>query len=634
MGQNVRIKLLQRLGCNLLAAGFAAAAGADEAAHLPEVLVEAPTAVSVADRLGQTSELDRASLEAGGKADLLSALRGVGGLEIGQSNASTTSRLVLRSAGGGLGQVTLDGVPLFNNFTGFFPLSHYPADLLENATVSRGFGGERFGSRTLGGSINLSSRQLGDGQAFLHTEGGSYGTVRNNLGGGIRNDWGNWTVAAGRTDIFEGVSQAGPDNGASERDNFHMSNALMHWNQDFGRGGWDSSLYFVRSREGMDGPGLLPSRKVGWVDDPRGLLVQETWVAQTHGHYKVSDTWDSSLRLGYTEDRQDGMAGNLLGRRFPMDLTSQLWLGHWENSHRVAINSDPHDAVRLVWGVDAQQQHANSPNHPAGIHSWTNTVASPLARIETEWGDWLASTEVRVDHYDQFGNHALFNAGSGWRLRPDMLLWAKGGTGYRAPAANERLHPLFGSPNLAPERSAGGEIGWRWQVDNRSELSLSGYFQRYDNLIILQQNSLTGLIRTVNASQANVWGSELQARHAWSDAWSSGLSYTYMTSRNPNTGLQIPARPDHQGQLWTEWRVAEPLRLRIDVTMRDGLWGDQLNLIRIKPAAHFNAQLDYQATAKLRLYLRGENLNHDRTPDLQGFGYPGAAVYGGFHADW
>ena len=609
---------------------------AEEAAFsLPEVSVDTQAYPEVAQQLGQTTELNREALDAGNRSDLNGALRALPGLNISQSNASTTTGLTLRGASGGLGLVTLDGVPLFNSFNGYFPLSHYPLDLFDRVEVSRGSGQLSAGSRTLGGSINLSSRDMEHQQAFIHTEGGSYGTLRTNLGGGLHNDWGHWTVAAGRGDIFEGLNQASPRNGATERDNFQMTNGLLHWNRDFRRGSMDSSVYFVRSREGMDGPGLLPTGLPGWMDDPNGLLIQETWVAQNHASYQLNDHWSTALRMGYTQDRQSGEVGTIPRVRFPMNLTSQLWLGHWENNHDWTLGHDTQQELRLVWGVDAQQQHGeNQMIAPSMDNMITNTVISPLARIELEWQDWLASTDMRVDHNDQYGDHTVFSARSGWRLTPGMLLWAKGGTGYRAPAVNERLHPMFGDPNILPETSVGGEIGWRWQANPKDELSVTSYFQHYRNLIVLQRNAITAVTKAGNISQADVWSVELQASHQWNDAWRSGLSYTFMDARNPQNGHQIPWRPEHQGQFWSEWRILQPISLRVDLTFRDGYWVDGDNTLSINPAPHLNININYQVNPKLRVYLRGENINDDRTADLYEFNYVGAAVYGGAHIDW
>lgn len=609
---------------------FNAPALGDNTPQLPTVDVyDAREGLPVTAELAHATTLDRSDLEAGGKADLNGALRYLGGLTLNQAGPSTSTGISLRGAGGGLGLVSLDGVPLFSSFAGFFPLSHFPLDLFDRVDLVRGSGGDRQGSRTLGGTIQLHSRRLQDNDAFLHLEGGSYGTLRTNLGAGQQNALGNWTFLAGRGDIFEGISQAGPQHGGRERDGFQLTNGLLRWDKDFERGSLDSSFYFVRTREQVDGPGILSNGAIGWADDPRGLHINETWVAQTRGRYAVTADWDSLLQIGFTKDRATGVIGQIGPRRFSLDLTSQLWLGRWENTHRFALGSGSKDNLRVVWGVDAQQQHADSSFD--NVVS-TTTVVSPLVRAETEIGAWLANAEARFDHHDPYGDPIVFTLGGGRRLGSDMLLWVKGGTGYRPPAVNERLHPLFGNPSLKPERSAGGEAGWRWQIADKSELSLSGYYQRYHHLIILQYDAPTGATHAANVLDANVWGAEAQARHAWNNTWSSGLSYTFMHARNAATDTPVPIRPAHQGQFWNEFHITQPVTLRIELSFRDDYWLDIANTLKAKPVARLNAQLNYQLSPQWKLYVRGENLNDERSQELNGFGFPGAAVYTGFYA--
>ncbi len=610
---------------------------ADELVSLPDWVISESIEPTEAQLTSVTTHFNRDTLSRLYKPDLNSVLRGLGSVGISQGSPSTATNVILRGASGGLGLVNFDGVPLFGNFTGFFPLSHYPLDLLDKVTVSRGFNGEQNSSRALGGSINLLSRKLSEEKVFLHTEGGSYGTLRNNLGVGTHNLLGDWSFAGGRTDIFQGISQAGPQNGGVEPDNAQMTNAMLNWNKGFDKVNLDSSVYFVETRDDYDGPGFLSKRRLGWKDDPNGLLNQQTWVAQSRASYQVLNNWETALNVGYTQDKQTGRIGTLKTTKQPyccsMDLTSQLWLANWENTHQFAINNSPKDAFKMIWGVDTQHQQGDSIDNKAKDHRLTTHLISPLTRTEWVYGNWLAGAEARYDHYDYFGDHTVFNANIGWRFNPEMLLWLKGGTGYRAPAVNERLHPLFGNPNLLPETNRGGEVGWRWQVNQKSELSLSGYIQHYQNLIVLQQQP-NGVINSLNAKQAQVWGTELQAKHQWSYKWTSGLSYSYMEANDPKTGLDIPGRPNNQGLFWTQYQLLEPVTVKVDLTYRDGYWADAANKLRLQAAPRLNANINYQVNPKLAVYLRGENLNNERTPDLIGFNYLGVGVYGGVNVNY
>jgi outer membrane cobalamin receptor len=99
---------------------------------LPAVQVKASNSDEISASLNQTRYWDRIDLEASNNSDWNQVLRNQASVVLTQSNASSPSGLSFRGAGGGLGLVTLDGVPLFNAFTSYFALSHLPLDFFES----------------------------------------------------------------------------------------------------------------------------------------------------------------------------------------------------------------------------------------------------------------------------------------------------------------------------------------------------------------------------------------------------------------------------------------------------------------------------------------------------------------------
>ncbi|MCX7093582.1 MAG: TonB-dependent receptor plug domain-containing protein [Methylobacter sp.] len=561
------------------------------------------------------NQLNREDLQAAETPNLNAALRTQGGLSLIQGSGQMMTGISFRGAGGGgQGLLTLDGIPLFANFAGFYSLSHYSLDALDKVTVTRGPGGERHGSRALGGAIHLQSRRLQAKDTFLHLEGGSYDTVRSTAGSGVSSQAGDFSAVVGRSDVFSGISQA--QNG-SERDNFGMTHVSGNWSKDFDRGGLDASVYFVRSDEDIDGPGLvLPRRTLGWVDDKRGRFSDETWVAQLRGQYDLASYWNSSLQFGFTQDRQK-MASTRIP---PFTLTSQLLMLDWKNSHRFTLGTHNKNQALVVWGVNSQHQQAlNLP--------MTQTVISPNIRGELITGAWQWSADARSDHGDSYGDHQVFSLGLNRSLPQNMNVWANGGTGYRQPGVSELLHPVFGNPALKGEHSAGGELGWRWQPLPDSEVKVSAYYQNYRQMITLQLDSRTGASRAGNIQEADVWGSEMQSQHRWSSIWESGLNYSYMTTQNPITHRQVPARPEHQSVFWNEVQLLQPLTLRLELTAHSGYWFDVANTVKAHSAARVNVLLKYRLSAKTDVYLRGENITDNRTIELNDFSFNGAAFY-------
>lgn len=593
---------------------FSTGALADDTVSLPSMTIfndevsELPT----------QTQFDRETLQAVEMPDLNNVLKSQPGVGIIQGSGQMMTGITMRGAGGsGQGLFTLDDVPLFGNFAGFFALSHYPLDALENVTVTHGLATEQQGSRTLGGAIHLHTRRFKDGENFLRLEGGSYATLREAAGGGLKTQAGDFSVVVGRSDVFDGISQA---RYGSERDDFGMTHASGNWVKDFGRGSLNASLYFVRSDEKMDGPGVLPNRIIGWVDDKKGQVLDETWVAQLRGEYDFTKYWNSSLQFGFTQDRQK-MVTTLIK---PFAISNQLFMLDWKNTHRLPLDENNQNQALIMWGINTQ--HQNTPNF-----STSQTVISPNVGGELVIGEWKWNADARFDNGDVYGNHQVFSLGVNRSLLHNVNAWMKGGTGYRQPGVSELMNPVYGNQNLQGESNTGGEIGLSWHPLPKSEIKISGYYQNYQQLITLQSDSKTGLVRTNNVAEADVWGAELQTQHRWSARWESGLSYGYMSAVNPITHLSVPSRPEHQGVFWNEVQLLQPLKLRVELNVHGDYWFDVANQIKANTAPRINALLKYQLTPKTDLYVRGENLSNERTPEItSNFNFNGAAFYLGF----
>jgi len=565
------------------------------------------------------NKIDTESLLAIEMPNLNGVLRNQSGLMLNQGSSQMPSSISIRGANGGLGLITLDGVPLFSNFAGHYSLIHYPLDVLAQVSITRGPGGERHGSRTLGGAIHLQSQHLLGKDSFLRLEGGSYDTFRTTVGSGFTSMAGDFSAVAGHTHVYNGINQAQT---GSERDNFSMTHISANWAKEFEQGNLDASLYFVRTKEDIDGPGLVfPRATIGWADDTQGAFTNETWVAQIKGHYALAPHWNSSLQLGFTQDLQK--TKTTLIPEF--SVTNQLFMVDFKNSHRFTLGADNQNQTLMVWGVNTQhQQVVNS--------TVSNTIISPYIRGELLIDAWQWSGDVRFDFAKEHGNQQVFTLGVNRILPHHFRLLANIGTGYREPAMSELMNPFFGNKELKGEHNMGGEIGLHWHPQPESEIKVNGYYQHYRQLILLMFDSQAGQNQSGNVPKVDLWGAELQAQHRWATALKTGLNYTYTDATDALTNLRVPTLAEHQLVFWNEIQLLKPLSFRIELTAHTGYWYDIPNKLRAHTAKRVNALLKYQITPKANIYLRGENITDDQTPELYDFSYNGAGVYLGFRA--
>jgi outer membrane cobalamin receptor len=614
---------------------------------LPEITVVGHPPSDPVKEATSATVLERPDLAASEERELNGVLRGLPGVTLHKGGSGTTgSSLFLRGASSGLGQIMLDGIPLFSTATGTFMLYPVPADALERVEVVRGASGPRYGSQALGGVIRMFTRDGLDDHAFLHVEGGSFGTLSETAGGSLVGERARMTATVSRDDIFEGTSQADPANGNPERDNFQSTQGVLRVAATpFANLDLNGSLLYQRYRSELDTVGLLPNGQFGLVDAPFNKIHEETWMAQTTATAHLLPGWDSTLQLGFTSNRSSPQAplfGNL-------GFDNRLLLANWSNSHMLykSPSSPPSHAkgegnqmdrrLQFTWGGEARYEEGENAFDLPGLKlQGSRGIYAGFAELQGELGPWGGFAGVRVDHYEDFDTHPTVYFGASWWATPTLKLRGSGGYGFRAPSFHERFFiPLYGNPALEPEQGWSGDFGFDWSPTDAARLSVNGFYSRFDDLIqlTLSPRSLT-LFVSENVPDARLQGIEIEGAYAWSENLSTGVNYTYTDSEDLDTGLELPRRPEHQARAYGEWRVAVvPVTLWAEVVYRGSHFDDSANTLEAGDAVYVNAQASYRISPYVLFYVRGENINDDRTPEIFSFGARGAAVYGGVRVD-
>ena len=571
--------------------------------------------------MSNQSFINRQHLESSHATDIVAPLYGSNSINITQSKSSGTNSITLRGASGGQGLVTFDGVPLFANLAGFYSLRHFPSDVVESIQIDRGFSQNISNSRTLGGSIHLSSRQIRDNKTTISAEYGSDQT----LNASVATGWGendNVSLVLGRTLISDGASQSSTHTANEDGDNYRLNRVLLRADKQINRVHIDTSLYYLKVDEQTDGPGLTPAFKVAWLDDPNGWFSDEVFISQATTTLAVSDSWKSSVQVAYTQDRQDGEVGTAPVGQLSMNLTSQLALIDWQNNHQAQLNDTLNTHVK--WGISSQHQWADTTNN--NQHE-SYTLLSPNLGVSLSNHDWKINLSSRFDNNTVYGNHTLYSLGAEWQFASSMSVWANYGRKFRAPGVNERLHPIYGNLDLKAEHNSGGELGFRWDYDNELQLSLSAYQHTTHDLIVLALDANTGITRSNNITEVDTRGVELSIDKQWTNNWHTTLNYTYMDAENTQTGKEVAIRPEHRLNLSSLWQITKPLSLRVELNGHGGFWHDGDNTLWSGSVIKVNTAITYQINNASEITLRADNLTDDDTIELYGFDYAHRAVY-------
>jgi outer membrane cobalamin receptor len=155
---------------------FSSIAVAEEAVQLPTMVVTSKPEAT--DNELNSTHLDQEDLQRSGQRELSQVLRGVPSLNLVQGMKGAPSGLSLRGASTGMGLLNIDGIPLHESFPGAVPLDLFPAETFGSSDILRGSSAMLNFGRSLGGTINLHSRNNQKPGSSLHVEGGTFGTLR------------------------------------------------------------------------------------------------------------------------------------------------------------------------------------------------------------------------------------------------------------------------------------------------------------------------------------------------------------------------------------------------------------------------------------------------------------------------
>jgi len=397
------------------------------------------------------------------------------------------SMVSFRGLGGssaGRALVLLDGVPAGDPFSGWLDWGRIPLPMLESAEVIRGGGSMIWGSRSLGGVVNLRTISPRQDELHLMLESGSLGTMRAAGSGSIRR--GNLSATLGadgwRTDGFVVLRQAGP---ADERESTE-NRALT------GKVTWDPSPSLqVWSAGGTFDGGQPPigSDDVQRFDEGRGGV---RWLTPygvftlagfANRRYAFFQSWSYNTdRSSRTPQRTTGTPAHSAG-------ASLQWTRTAFGRHELTAGADlslasGSVAERSVFvdGATTRERKVGGAQELSGIflqdaadlgNGWRMVASVRSDRVRNQDGRRVVRTlnPPSVGSDSTFAelatNRFTYSFGLRWQ-QSDWLGWRSSVyEAFRAPSMYEMYHPRFSSRGtvteansaLQPERLRGGEVG-------------------------------------------------------------------------------------------------------------------------------------------------------------------------------
>lgn len=269
---------------------------------------------------------------------------------------------------------------------------------------------------------------------------------------------------------------------------------------------------------------------------------------------------------------------------------------------------------------------------PAGR---TLTLANAFVQDTIQLAEPLKLTlGLKIENNPYSGTALLPNAILAWNPGSRTLLWAGVSRAIRSPTPFDRdvvqklgsMTFLVGGEDFKPETLIAYEAGTRLQLGAAFSLSISAFYNDYDDLRSIE---LTG-----GDSLPLFWGNRLKARSHGFDAWadyavadwwrlSAGLSFVDIDGRfEPGS-----SRLGGVGQAGIDPKYRASLRSAVNLG-RDVTFDTALRYVsalpdpRIPAYVEADARLSWNMTRQLRLAVAGNNLLHKRHREYSAPGAP------------
>jgi len=223
----------------------------------------------------------------------------------------------------------------------------------------------------------------------------------------------------------------------------------------------------------------------------------------------------------------------------------------------------------------------------------------------------------------------LPNARVSWRATNGMMLWASASRAIRSPTPFDRevvekigaIEFLVGSPHFRPEKVTAFEGGLRAQPLSRLSLSVSGFYNRYDDLRSIEINRTTFLpLEWGNMIHGRSYGFEAWGDYGIAPWWKLSAAVNYLKKRfrlRPDAAaLSIPQLPGVEQQ-GSDPKYQASLKSSMNLGTRATLDGT-LRYIAKRPNPHVPAYVEldaraaYDLTDQIQLAIIGCYLLHRR----------------------
>lgn len=565
----------------------------------PTVVVTATRYPSRLNELvADVSVIDRAQLDQQDPSAPLGEVLGrVAGVEFSRAGGRGSSESIyVRGTNTGHVLVLIDGIRTGSATLGYSEMSVMPIAQIERVEIVRGTASAIYGSDAIGGVINIITRAGGDAPKFQATVGGgNYGSYETDVAhagkvGGLR-----YALRAGWAGT-EGINATANRNSAAynaDKDGYRNHNASGQVSYRFNDGS-EVGASFLESFKFNRYDSSYPSAASDW------RTQQYMSTAAVYGTWRILPVWQSTLRLGQSQDHSVTRPSSTAGQEKDSYQTVQDQLT-WQNDVTLPLG-------RLLGVVERLHQKIEST---ARFTSYARTVNSVALGWNGTYGNHLWQTNVRHDANSQYGGRQTETLGYGYQFAQNWRANASYGTAFKAPSFNDLYYPNtpfsgVGNPNLKPEFARNREAAVHYE-QGAHRASLTYFHNNISNLIQWEETSPGSFFYTpTNVGQARItgWTADYNGRFG---AWSLYGNLTVQDPENAMTHKTLIRRAREFGTIGGSYE-AGVWQAGLELKASGARYDDAANTRRLGGYGVVNVHGKYRLSNDLSLFGRVDNL--------------------------
>lgn len=580
--------------------------------------------------------ISRESLEARQPLNAMDALSGEAGLYLDRSHTfSQNGGVYLRGADREHTLILIDGID-FNDpsaQSGTFPLEFLDADNIERIEILRGPQSTLYGSRAIGGVINIVTRE-GQGANKVRFKGFLGNRNIRQASVGVNGELDalsyNVMVATAASDGFNpSLDEKGKEQDDGEEDGYRRDSYALKYGYRFNET-VDTELIINGFEVKLDADNL-PGR------DGEDTNREETYEAGM-AQWKLNATFFSqALNLSFraTKTMHEREVDNPADDDNPFTSDDSHYEGTNDRYDLQLRYQDEHN--RLVMGYEALSEYADVDEETQILFTTAEGTFPVTSTAEykernkrigrfVQWTLINESEEVyslmslghRVETQQRFDAASTNSGAWAFTYKPSQsTLRLSQGSGFRAPTLFGLYDPRVGNLDLKPETSQGHEIGLEQVFNGDSWLAWIEMRQFANNVRdLITFDPVT--FSLINLSESQLDGQELELGGQFLQDWHLRANHTLLKSVevvDGKDGDPLPNRPWLMYGLKTEWTPSD-WHLTLDYQfvgerqgrLDDSSSGDVLKLAPYR-VVNFGTTWNYSQSWKFQLFV--ENLQDE-----------------------